>query len=230
MLIWVLCIFGAGWLCTLITSCGKATQGSPQVLNIQYHVLNLSPDLGQIDLFVNIQQVNTSPYVFGIDQGYFYTPSTDTPYQIRSAINSGTTWLHRDDILQSGAKYTLYVVGALADGSLTSMLTVDTGLSPPAGMGGLRMVNVSPTALGGLDLYANGTQAVSGLVYQKVSNYINVPAGNYDLQVDATGTTAILSEQPSVTIQNGRLYTIYAYGYTSRADSAAFATQVIRNQ
>jgi hypothetical protein len=229
-LIWVLAILGGGWLCTSLSSCGKATTGSPQLLNIQYHVINLSPDLLPVDLFIDIRQVNSTPYYFAIDQGYFYIPSTDTPYQIRSAVNTGTTWLHRDDILKSGAKYTLYIVGAVADNSLTSVLTVDTGLSPPAGMGALRLVNVSPTALGGLDVYANGTKAFSNLVYQQVSNYVNLPAGNYDLQVDATGTTTILSEQPSVTIQNGRLYTIYAYGYSSRADSAAFATQVTRNQ
>jgi len=230
MLIWVLAILGGGWLCISVSSCGKATTGSPQLLNIQYHVINLSPDLLPVDLFIDIRQVNSTPYYFAIDQGYFYIPSTDTPYQIRSAVNTGTTWLHRDDILKSGAKYTLYIVGAVADNSLTSVLTVDTGLSPPAGMGALRLVNVSPTALGGLDVYANGTKAFSNLVYQQVSNYVNLPAGNYDLQVDATGTTTILSEQPSVTIQNGRLYTIYAYGYSSRADSAAFATQVTRNQ
>jgi hypothetical protein len=232
MLIWVLCILGGGWLTTALTSCGKATTGSPQLLNIQYHVLNLSPDLLPVDLFIDIRQVNSTPYYFGVDQGYFYIPSTDTPYQVRSAINTGTTWLHRDDILKSGAKYTLYIVGAVADNSLTSVLTVDTGFSPPAGTGGLRLVNVSPTALGGLTLYANGTTTkdFTGVVYQKASIYDYLPAGNYDLQVDATGTTTILSEQPSVTIQNGRLYTIYAYGYTSRADSAGFATQVTTNQ
>lgn len=232
MLIWMLVIFGGGWLCASVSSCGKATTGSPQLLNIQYHVLNLSPDLLPVDLFVDIRQINTSPYNFAIDQGYFYVPSTDTPYQIRSAISTGTTWLQRDDILKSGAKYTLYIVGAVADNSLTSILTVDTGLSPPAGTGGLRLVNVSPTATGGLDLYANGTTSkyFQRVVYKQVSAYDYLPAGNYDLQVDATGTTTILSEQPAVTIQNGRLYTIYAYGYTSRGDSAGFATQVTRNQ
>ena len=95
----MLCIFGAGWLGTSLISCGKATTGNPQLVNIQYHIINLSPDLLPVDLFIDFRQVNTNPYIFSVDQGYFYVPSTDTPYQIRSALNTGTTWLHRDDTL-----------------------------------------------------------------------------------------------------------------------------------
>lgn len=230
MLIWVLCVLGGGWLCMSMASCGKATTGSPQLVNIQYQVLNLSPDLLPVNLYIDIRQVNTNPYIFGVDQGYFYVPSTDTPYQIRSAIYAGTTLFHRDDVLKSGAKYTLYLIGALADNSQTSLLTVDTGASPPAGTGALRLVNVSPSAVGGLDVYANGTKAFSALVYQHVSPFVNLPAGNYDLQIDATGSTTILKELNPVTIQNGRLYTLYTYGYTSRADSAAFNAQVTTNK
>lgn len=230
MLTWVLCLLSGGWLCTSLASCGKATVGSPQLLNIQYHVLNLSPDLLPVNLYIDIRQVNSSPYTFGLDQGYFYLPSIDTPFQIRSAIYAGTTIFHRDDILKPGAKYTLYLIGNVANNSQTTLLTVDTGAVPPAGTGALRLVNVSPTATGGLDVYANGTKAFSSVIYEQVSGYINLPAGNYDLQIDATGTNTILNEQPSVTIQNGRLYTLYAYGYTSRADSAAFNAQVTTNK
>src|ERR1700749_537417 len=107
-LVWMFAILSGGWLCTFVSSCGKATTGSPQLLNIQYQVINLSPDLLPVDLFIDIRQVNSNPYCFAVPEGYFYVPSTDTPYQIRSAVNSPTTWFHRDDILASGAKYTLY--------------------------------------------------------------------------------------------------------------------------
>jgi len=229
LLIGMLCILGGGWLCMSLTSCGKATSGSPQLLNIRYHVINLSPDLLPVNLFIDFRQVNSHPYIFGIDQGYFYIPSTDTPYQIRSAQYAGTTLLHSDRPLHSGAIYTLYLIGAVADNSLDTLSTVDTASSPPAGRGGLRFVNVSPTALGGLDVYANGTIAFSSLVYKQVSGYISLPAGNYDIQIDATGTNTILSELNPVTIQNGKLYTLYASGYASRADSAGFTSHVTAN-
>jgi hypothetical protein len=216
---------------SLMSSCGKQAGGaSPTGLNVQYHVLNLSPDLGPLTLFIDFKTVNQSPFVFNFDPGYFYVPSLDTPYQIRSALASGTPVLSRDDILRSRGKYTLYIIGEVAAHSVTSVFTVDTSAMPALGRGKLRFVNVSPTATGGLDVYANGTLAFKNIVYKKFSDYIELPIGNYDLQVTATGSGGILSEQPTVTIQDGKLYTLYAHGYSTRTDTAVFTTSMITNR
>jgi hypothetical protein len=230
ILIWFSLIFGSGWFLTNLSSCGKAANATPQGLNIEYHVLNLSPDLYPVDLFINYQLANTSPFVFNEDQGYFFLPANILPFQVRSATFTGTTWFTRTDILAPGAKYTLYILGALATGDTTTLFTTDTATAPPLGRGKLRFVNVSPSATAGLDVYANGTLAFSGIVYKHASTYITLPVGNYNLQISPAGTTSVLNTTPSVTIQDGRLYTLYAHGYTSRADSAAFGAAVTTNQ
>lgn len=213
-----------------VSSCGKGAPTSPQGINIQYHVVNLSPDLYPVDLFINNQMANTSPFVFAQDQGYFYLPAYVLPFQIRSALNTGTTFFTRNDPLQAGAKYTLYIIGDVALNDTTTLFTVDTSTSSPLGTGKLRFVNVSPTATGGLDVYANGSPAFKSVVYKQVSGIITLPVGNYDMQIDASGTTTVLNEMPAVTIQDGRLYTLYAYGYTSRADTAAFNATITTNR
>jgi hypothetical protein len=227
-------ILFAGILIASITSCGKEGAASPTGLNIQYEVLNLSPDLGAIDLYIDFRQVNglTSPYIFSVNPGYFYVTSTDTPYQFRPYVpnaTTGTTLFSRGDILKSGLKYSLFISGSSVNNSLVQTFTVDADTIPTIGRGKIRFVNVSPTATGGLDVYANGTEAFKAVPYQYVSKYIEVPVGNYDLQINATGQTSILKELPGVTIQDGRLYTLYTYGYTNRADSAAFNAGMITN-
>lgn len=228
-LMWLFLFAVAAFFAFSISSCGKGNTASPQGLNIEYQVLNLSPDLGQVDLFINYQLVNQNPFVFNVNQGYFYVPSVDTPYQIRSALNTGLTFFPIDSILKPGAEYTLYIVGAVATGSVTTLLTVDTAVEPPLGRGKLRFVNVSPTATGGLDVYANNTLAFPKIGYLQNAGYIQLPVGNYDLQINAAGTPNVLYNLPSVTIQDGKLYTLFAYGYTSRSDSAAFAAAVTTN-
>ena len=234
LLIWVFLLFAGGFLLTNMSSCGKAGNASPTGLNIQYEVLNLSPDLGPINLFVNFTQVNAvgNPFIFGVKQGYFYVPSTVTPYQFRSGLSSGSPIipLNSYQVLQSGAKYSLFITGSFLSNSLDTIFTIDTSLAPKTGYGKLRFVDASPLATGGLDVYANGTLAFPGVVYGKHSDYLSLPAGNYDLQIDAKGTTTILNEQPLVTIQDGRLYTLYAYGYTNVVDSASFTSAVITNR
>lgn len=226
-------LFAAGaMLLLMISSCGKQSGASRSGLNIQYRVFNLSPDLGPVNLFINFNQVNTSgnPFIFGVDHGYFYVPSTDTPYQFRMATVAGTPVLNRDDILKSGAKYTIFITGSYGNNPLYPIFTVDTAALPATGRGKLRFVDASPSATGGLDVYANDTLAFSGVTYKNVSTYLELPVGNYDIKIKPTGLTTTLNEQPVVTIQDGRLYTLYAYGYTMRADSAAFNAGIITNK
>jgi len=234
ILIWVFLLFAGGFLLANISSCGKGGNASPTGLNIQYEVLNLSPDLGPIDLFVNFTRVNAigNPFIFGVNHGYFYVPSIVTPYQFRSALSSGSPIipLNSYQVLKSGAKYSLFITGSFLSNSLDTIFTVDTSLAPKTGYGKLRFVDASPSATGGLDVYANGTLAFSNIVYRKHSDYMALPAGDYDLQIDAKGTTTILNEQKTVTIQDGRLYTLYAYGYTNVVDSASFTSAVITNK
>jgi len=230
IVIWFFALSGIGLFVSCLMSCGKSGNASPKGLNIQYHVLNLSPDMNPVGLYMDNKQVNLSPYIYGVDQGYFYVPSTDTPYQIRSIQYNGTTLLHSDAVLTSGAKYTLYIVGAIADRSDTALLTVDTGAAPALGRGKLRFLDASPTATGGLDVYANGTLAFKNVAYKKYSDYLELPIGNYDLQINATGSSSVLKDLPGVTIQDGRLYTLYAYGYTTRADTAGFSAATFVNK
>jgi hypothetical protein len=220
------------WMVYAISSCGKSTVASPTGLNIQYQILNLSPDLLPVNLFIDFSQVNAlrNPFIFGVNHGYFYVPSIDTPYQIRTSLVSGGTIFSRNDILKPGAKYTLFITGSKGDGSQISVFTVDTSTTPAIGRGKLRFVNVSPTGINGLDVYANGTKAFSSVLYTKFSNYIELPAGNYDLQITNKGSTTVLKDLPAVTIHDGKLYTLYSYGYTSRIDTAAFNAAVITNR
>lgn len=226
LLLFVSCVF----FIRFISSCGSSGAASPSGLNIQYEVLNLSPDLYPVNLYIDYKLVNTTPFVFSGSNGYFYVPSTDLPYQIRSAVGSQLPLFNRNDTLTSGAKYSLFITGTTGNNQLSEIFTVDTATSPAPGRGKIRFVNAAPTAFGGLDIYANGTPAFKKIVYPGHSGFIEVPVGNYDIQINGTGTTSVLKDMPSVTIQDGRLYTIYAYGYTTRTDSATFNASVITNK
>jgi len=226
----LLVFLAAAFIAVLVFSCGKQGNASPQGLNVEYHILNLSPDVYPVNLFIDNKQVNTNPYIYGVDQGYFYLPSLDTPFQIRSNLSTGTTLLTRADLLKSGAKYTLFITGTKTDNSLRTIFTVDSSGTPNPGRGKIRFVNASPSTSSGLDVFANGSSLFTGIVYQKLSDYKELPVGNYELQVQPTGGSTVIKDLPLVTIQDGRLYTLYAYGYTSRADSAAFNAAMITNK
>ena len=227
-----------------ISSCGKGqgTYGA-SALNIRYQVVNLSPDVGPISLYIDFRQYNGLNFYYPAATGYFVLNSIDTPFQIRSSpvqlTNSTVTGQiyipDINNILHPNFKYTLFVYGHAADRSISSMLLTDTSSTlPPLGYGKVRFVNLSPSS-GAFDIYANGTTSkrLQNLQYSHVSPYVVMPAGNYTFQVYPAGANTAnggaVGSYPNLTVLDGRLYTLYTYGVVGHTDSLAFGIRGIAN-
>jgi hypothetical protein len=133
-----------------------------------------------------------------------------------------------DTVLKNNVRYTLFVTGYFANKSIIPILTVDTSSLPTVGRGKIRFVNASPGS-GGLDITANGTIAFANSTYPKVSKFTELPAGNYDFKVFPNGSTNLILDFPGITVQDGKIYTMYTHGIVGRVDSAAFGLGVINN-
>jgi hypothetical protein len=236
-----LIVFGV-FLTPFITSCGKGGEASSAGLNTQLEVVNLSPDLNAVVLYADyLLQNGTVQYTYPFPSGYFYLNTNTPPLQIRTALVAATNVITLSPTLASNHKYTLFITGFMADSALTPIFTEDDSTSiPNIGFGKVRFVNASlqlgvPVAKTGLDLAVNGvsTPAFSNIQYLGVSAYQQLPAGNYNFLINQTGSTVIISSTflQNTPIQDGRLYTIYAYGeVVSQADSAAFGAGIITNR
>jgi hypothetical protein len=225
----VLSLFCLG---SLLSSCGKTTTVLPQASNTVYQVVNLSPDLLPVDLYIDLVKKNTSSFSYPTPSGYFSLTSVDTPFQIRSAstIITTTNIFSIDSLLKNNLHYTLFISGFKATQTLAYLLTVDSAKVPISGRGKIRFINVSPNSPS-LDVAANGTAAFSSQAYLKPSSYIEFPAGNYTFTVTPTGqpTTQLPTGLSSFTVQDGKIYTLYSHGVAGRTDSAGFGLNVISN-
>ena len=212
-------------------SCGKSNNVIPVGANIQFQVVNLSPDLRPVNLWVGFIKRNVA-YSYPSPSGYFSMASVDTPLQIRSAIPNVSTsnLISLDTILRANVKYTLFVTGLRADTSITGIFTIDTAVASTPGRGKVRFVNASVRSPN-LDVTANGTMAFSNRAYKSVSKFIEIAPGSYDFKITPTGVPANnLRTLTKVNIQDGKLYTIYAHGVAGRTDSAIFNAGVITNR
>lgn len=229
-----LCLFITGiMIIPSLVSCGKSGVSVGSNSNARMQIVNLSPDIQPFNLYAMYIKQSTSSYYYPANSGYFLINTVDTPYQIRTAqIVNGvnpTNLLTLLPKLQPKVPYTWFVTGLLKDSSLTSILTVDTGSVPANGRGKLRFVNASPSAIG-LDLTANSTVAFKDVKYTKVTDYMELTAGSYNLNVTATNApTIVLSGQQNFTVLDGKLYTMYFYGLAGKTDTAAYGTNVILN-
>lgn len=215
-----------------LASCGSNSTVNPTSSNVQLQVLNLSPDSYPVELYVKNVRVNTA-YRYNTTPTYFYLPNTDTPLQVRSTrVN--------DDVLifssynkgfLPNTRYSLFFTGLYSEKTLQTVITEDdTELLPEVGKGGkIRFVNASPRS-DGFDIWANGVPVIKNTEFAKVSSYITLTPGNYTFRVYPANTSvSSLAEATNVTIQDGRLYTLYSRGIVGRIDSASFGLGVLAN-
>jgi len=214
------------------SSCGKGGNASAVGYNTQLEILNLSPDLQPVNLYIDFLQQGTTSYFYPTSSGYFYLNSIDTPIQIRSANFTTKNLFNIDSVLLANHKYSLFITGLQAD--TTYILTRDDfTATPEQGFGKVRFINASWPATN-LNVLANNTIAFSNIAYTAVSPYVQIPAGNYNFQITTTIAPNVVLSTPtlstSTTIQDGRLYTLYSYGIINRTDTSAFGAALITNR
>jgi len=219
-----------------ISSCGKSSTNASS-LNIQYQIVNLNSGIGSVDLYVHYVKVNSSSYFYPSSSGYFYLPSITMPFQVRrgTSLTPGTippsyNFITTDTLkFAPNTRYTLMLMGQDSS-SLYSIFSVDTSSAPAQGKGKIRFVNASPNNLGQVTVTANDSTAFAGVPYKTMTKFIQLTAGTYDFKMYQTGSTNVLLDRPNVTIQDGRIYTMYCYGLTNRTDSLAFGSGFITNK
>jgi len=227
-----LCYFVTGIMCLpALSSCSKEGTNISSA-NAYINLINVSPDVRPFNLYANTIRQGLTQYTYPSASGYFLMNVADTPLQIRPVLANNViqvNLLTLGKVLQRNVRYTWFVTGLRADSSLSTVFTVDSGSVPTIGRGKIRFVNVSPNSAG-LNLTANDTVAFSNVTYKKVSDYIEVTAGNYNINVSATSAPSTsLKRLTNVSVLDGKLYTVYAYGLVGRVDTAAFNLGVILN-
>ncbi|RYU89997.1 DUF4397 domain-containing protein [Mucilaginibacter terrigena] len=229
-----LCLFIAGvMVIPMLASCGKNGVSASSGLNARLQMVNLSPDVQPFKLYAQYIKQSENAYSYPNNSNYFLVNTVDTPLQIRTAqIVNGVNpvnLLTLPGSLKPNIPYTWFVTGLLSDSSLTSILTVDTASLPANGRGKIRFINASPNSPS-LILTANDTIAFKNVAYKAQTDFIELTAGSYNLNVSAANAPKIvLSGKPNFSVLDGKLYTMYFYGLSNRADSATYGTNIILN-
>ena len=229
-----LCYFITGvMLVPMIASCSK--EGTTlSTSNAYLNIVNVSPDVRPFNLYANAIRQGLTTYNYPSASNYFLQNVAEVPLEIRPVLASNVTQtrlLVLDQELKRDVRYTWYVTGFRSDSSLATVFTVDSSSAPAVGRGKIRFVNVSINSPA-LNLTANDTIAFRNVPYKSVTDYIELTAGNYNLNITASATPSTsIKALSSVSILDGKLYTVYAYGLVGRVttDTAAFNAGVTLN-
>jgi hypothetical protein len=222
----------------LLSACSNSNSVSPAGSTTKIVVVNTSPDVGPLALFLNNLQLGgtTASTIAGrtwfrySTTPTYYTISTDSilfqlqtyPYKVISKLDA----YHKT---KGNTSYTLFVMGIASIDSLSTVFTEDTTKVPSTspGIAKIRFINASPRTPA-VDVTINGSTGFVKIPYKGVSGYVSLPAGMYEFKMSATGSTnATLNTLSRVTVLDGKLYTLYSKGLVGRTDSAAISLNII---
>lgn len=205
---------------------GPMTAGTYSIGVSRILFVHASPDAPAVDINLGIQPV-ARDLVFGNNTPYRYTWSGPRKVLVNVA-NTSTNVINATATLSPRTFYSVFATGTVAD--LKPLVLVDDLRAPAMGKAHVRFVHLSPNAPAVDVAVAGGGPVVFGnKAFRQYTEFTPLPAGTYDLEVRVAGTNTVALPLPGVTLQAGKIYTVYAKGLLGGTGSQALGAGVIVN-
>ncbi|MGK2966345.1 MAG: DUF4397 domain-containing protein [Tepidiformaceae bacterium] len=201
----------------LVVVLSFSSPASAQTGNGRVRVMHASSDTPPVDIFVDGAKAVTA-LAFPNETGYVTLPAGAHNVKVFVSPSDGTgaAALEADLTIGAGKDYTVLAVGLVGDGSLALLPLEDNNGTPAAGNAHVRLVHASPDAPA-VDVLVDGTttKIFSNVAFKGVGTYTPVPAGTYNLDVNAAGTSTTALNVDGVALSARTVYTVVAVGRLS---------------
>ncbi len=212
------------------TSCSKDKDNDDKT-TAKVMVVHASPDAPNVDVYVNGAKSAITNLAFGSNSAYATLNTGNTNFKVAP---TGTTnyVIDASANLEANKSYSVWAVNRVSN--ISAAVTVDDLTTPATGKAHIRFIHLSPDAPA-VDILANGGAVFTNRSFAdvttnaSVANFTPVDAGTYKLDVRVNGTTTIALSVPGVSLQSGKIYTIYAKGLLAGTGNQALGAQIIMN-
>jgi hypothetical protein len=204
-----------GMLSILLMSCLKNNYTPPPPTAL-LTVIQALADEPPLNFFLNGNQVNQSPFIYGNGIDYF------SAYAGQRTANfydqSMNTILSAPITLAPNAAYSLFLTNVPSKPEI--LLLTDTLNKPAAGNASVRFVDLSPDAPAADLAVQGGSVLVSNRSFMGYSSFSAITANsNYTFVVRQTGTNTVLATLSNVSLSSGYVYTILFEGLSAPTNS-----------
>ncbi len=176
-------------------------------------VVHASPDAPAVDVLVDdAVALSNVPYLAASD----YVELADGGHNVKvNAAGTPTTVIDTSVDLADGTDYTVIASG-LVD-AIEPIVLTDDNSTPPAGTARVRAIHGAPSAPA-VDVYVTAPDAdletaspvLSNVAFGDVADYLEVPAGDYQVRVTAAGTKTVVIDSGALTLASGQVHTAIA--------------------
>jgi hypothetical protein len=197
----------------LTAACSDDDNNTAPETQSRVRVVHASPDAPNVDILLDDAKVLSDvPYL--ASSSYLETSAGDHNLKVNAAGTS-TTAIDADVTLADGTDYTVIASDLVAQ--ITPIVLQDDNTAPAAGNARVRAIHGAPSAPA-VDIYvttpgadlATATPVLTGVAFGDVADYLEVPAGEYQVRVTPTGTKVIAIDSGPLTLESGQVRTAIA--------------------
>ena len=211
----------------LVSSCKKdETMDDHSHANVL--VTHASPDAPGVDLLVDNSKQNSAALAYPNNTGYLEVASGTRNIKV-NVTGTSTTVIEADLMLTKDMNYSVFAVDSVS--KISAVVLTDDLTAPAAGKAHVRFIHLSPNAPAVDIAVANSGAVVFGnKAFKEYTPFTPLDAGTYNLDVRVAGTTTVALVLPAITLEAGKIYTVFAKGFLGGAGTQALGAEIIVNK
>ena len=188
-------------------------------------VIHASPDAPGVDLLVDNTIAGTD-LTFPNNTGYLTVPSGTRNIKV-NVTGTMTTVIEANVNFMGNKNYSVFAVNSVSN--IEPLLIEDDLTAPAQGKAHVRFIHLSPDAPAVDITLTDGTVVFGNRAFKDFTAFTPLDAGTYDLQVRVAGTNTVALDLPGITVEAGKIYTVFAKGFLSGIGQEALGAQIIIN-
>ncbi|HSG98686.1 MAG TPA: DUF4397 domain-containing protein [candidate division Zixibacteria bacterium] len=200
-------------------------------------IVHASPNTPGVDVFVDDGAAAVTNLQFPDNTGYVQLESgaRNVKANVTGAGLAGAP-INATLTLAPNTNYTVFAADVIDN--ITPLVLVDDLTAPAAGFAHVRFVHLSPDAPAvDIALSTDGSVVFGNVAFKETSGstpgaFTPLPAGSYPLDVRVAGTATVALDLGTITLEAGKIYTVFARGFLAGDGSAlnpALGAEIIVN-
>lgn len=190
-------------------------------------VVHASPDAPGVDLLVDNTVAGTN-LTFPNNTGYLQVNAGTRNVKV-NVTGTSTTVIQANLNLMENKSYSVFAVNQVS--AIEPLVFEDNLSSPASGKAHVRFIHLSPNAPAVNITLTDGTIVFGNVSFKGSVDFTPLNAATYNLQVrDAATNQTVVLELPNITLQAGKIYTVFAKGLLGGSGNQALGAQIIVNK
>jgi hypothetical protein len=188
-------------------------------------VVHASPDAPNVDVLVDNAIVATD-VPFGVNSAYLAPNSGTRNIKIR-VTGTTTTVIDANLTLAANQAYSAFAVDSVS--KISALVLTDNLAMPATGKAHVRFVHLSPNAPAVDVAVTGGPVLFANKAFKEYTDFTPVDAGTYNLEVRLAGESTVVLPLPNITLNAGKIYTVWASGFVGGTGDQALGAKIIVN-